>query len=134
MGIVATLHSPNLDLIGAFSAVSLIVAAVAWLVMDLPVLDQVKVKSVYGSLTVITGLLLVSDAPVVMFLPLVIFFHDRYFPNAEDYFGNFVLMAVALVVAYRAFQLNRTIGAIPLVMFGLMILFELAMLVVIQFD
>ena len=130
MGIIGTLHYPNSDLWGPFSLVALGFAAAAWVVVDHGGTARVRTGTLYGVLVGIAVFLMFSSAPVAILLPVFLIFPGRFFPDAQDYFGNYILMTVGLVLAYRTFQLDRRCGAIVLVLFGLMVFLELVLLLV----
>jgi xanthine/uracil permease len=127
MAIVATFWLPSLDPVGSASVLAAIAAAVCWVLVELPALRRFQTQVIVGAAILFIGFMLVSSAPIIVHAPLYGFLMKvRRFPNLDDYLGNWIVMAVGLVLSLKL-QRREHRGSVGLaVLFGLLIAGELA--------
>ena len=127
MAIIATFWMPSLNPVGSASVLAVVAAAVCWILVELPALRRLQTQAIVGAAILFIGLMLVSSAPVIVHAPLNGFLIKvRRFPNLDDYLGNWIVMAVGLVLSLKL-RRREPRGRVGLaVLFGLLIAGELA--------
>lgn len=102
MEIVATMWLPSLDPVGPASAFAVIAAAVCWILVESPALRRFQTPAIVDAAILFIGCMLGSAAPTPVLSPLDAFYmRYRRFPNLDDYLGNWVVMAVGLVLSLK---------------------------------
>jgi hypothetical protein len=128
--VIATLWWPSLNPIGSASVFALVAALVSWSLSEWSVLRRHQTAVVIVSAVLFITFLLVSAAPVIALIPFDVFnLKYRRFPNLDDYLGNYIVMAVGLLLALKLRRMSRDAGLVLCVIFAAIITIELGAMV-----
>lgn len=97
MAVLATSWEPGLNPIGPASMFALVAAALAWFLVDLPILARLRVAITFSCKALFGVFLVVSAANLVALEPLHLGIKRRRFPDFDDYLANYILLAVGTV-------------------------------------
>ncbi len=99
---LATTWWPSLDPIGPASVTAFVAGGVFWMLAEVPTLARFQRQIVGVASILFIAFLYLSAAPVVMLAAFDVWgLKYKRFPGYSDFIGNYVVMAVGLILAIK---------------------------------